>query len=155
MGSKKRVVNTKKKTVYIFFYEKVNILFCFLTAVSFNLLLEGGGVSTDEFVNLLASLEELEGGHGTDAEGSSDVFAFINIELEELDVLVGVFVGESFHGGGNHSARAAPGGESVDDGQFILGDGSVEFSLRLDNLDGHFVLCKKELKITVFLKFFE
>jgi len=53
--------------------------------------LEGLGVGTDNLSNLLAVLEEQEGGHGTDAELLGDLGELVDVDLEEacLSVLVG------------------------------------------------------------------
>lgn len=60
--------------------------------------LEGLGVGTDDLADLLAVLEQDEGGHGADAEFLGDLGDLVDIELVEAGV--GVRVGEPFFGGG-------------------------------------------------------
>jgi len=45
--------------------------------------LEGGGVGTDDGGDLLAVLEEHEGGHGTDAQLLGDLGELVNVNLVE------------------------------------------------------------------------
>lgn len=52
--------------------------------------LESLGVCADDLANLLAVLEEQEGGHGADAELLSDVWDLVYVELVEAGVGVGV-----------------------------------------------------------------
>jgi hypothetical protein len=47
-------------------------------------------VSANDLADLLAALEDDEGGHGADAELLRDVWDFVNVELDE--VYVGVLV---------------------------------------------------------------
>lgn len=60
--------------------------------------LEGLGVGTDDLADLLAVLEQDEGGHGADAEFLGDLGDLVDIELVEAGV--GVRVREPFFGGG-------------------------------------------------------
>jgi hypothetical protein len=48
--------------------------------------LEGLGVGADDLGDLLAVLEEQEGGHGADAEFLCDVGDLVHVELEEARV---------------------------------------------------------------------
>ena len=52
--------------------------------------LEGLGVGTDDLADLLAALEEQEGGHGADAELLGDIGDLVHVELVELGVGVGL-----------------------------------------------------------------
>lgn len=52
--------------------------------------LKGLGVGADDLTDLLAALEEQEGGHGTDAELLGDVGDLVDVELVELGVGVGL-----------------------------------------------------------------
>ena len=56
--------------------------------------LQGRGVGTDELVNLLAILEESEGGHGLDTELLGELGKLVDVELGEGNlVLEGSIVG--------------------------------------------------------------
>jgi len=44
-------------------------------------------VSTDKLINLDSVLEEKESGHGTDAQLSSNVRDFVDVQLEEFNTL--------------------------------------------------------------------
>lgn len=59
--------------------------------------LEGLGVGTDDLADLLAVLEQDEGGHGADAEFLGDLGDLVDIELVEAGV--GVRVREPFFWG--------------------------------------------------------
>lgn len=52
--------------------------------------LESLGVGTDDLGDLLAVLEQDKGGHGADAEFLSDIGDFVNVNLVEAGVGVGV-----------------------------------------------------------------
>lgn len=52
--------------------------------------LKGLGVGADDLTDLVAALEEQEGGHGTDAELLGDVGDLVDVELVELGVGVGL-----------------------------------------------------------------
>lgn len=56
--------------------------------LTFHLLGDGGleslGVGTNDLANLLAALEEQEGGHGADAELLCNVGDLVDVELVEL-----------------------------------------------------------------------
>ena len=55
--------------------------------------LKGLGVGTNDFSNLVASLEEDEGGHRADTEFLGDIGDLVNVELVEASI--GVCAGES------------------------------------------------------------
>lgn len=57
--------------------------------------LESLGVGTDDLSNLVAVLEEEEGGHGANAEFLCDVRDLVDVKLEEAGA--GVCAGESAH----------------------------------------------------------
>jgi hypothetical protein len=77
--------------------------------------LDGGGVGAADSgrVNLLAILEEEESGHGGDAVLGGDLGGLVDVDLVELDVLVGQ--AELLDLRGDGLAGAAPGGEEVDE----------------------------------------
>lgn len=52
--------------------------------------LESLGVRANDLADLLAVLEEQEGGHGADAELLRDIWDFVYVELVEAGVGVGV-----------------------------------------------------------------
>ena len=124
---KQKTKNNNAKPVTIFFF----------LLVSLNLFFELGGRSTDDFVDLLTTLVELEGGHGGDTLRLGDIVEFININLDDLD-FGGVVIRELVKGGGDHLARTAPSGEEVNDGELFAGDGLLEGFSRFDLLNGHF-----------------
>jgi hypothetical protein len=69
---------------------------CCLRNLCINVGLDGGleslGVGTDDLGNLVAVLEEEEGGHGANAEFLSNIGDLIDVELVEAGV--GVCAGE-------------------------------------------------------------
>lgn len=75
--------------------------------------LDSRGVSTLHLLLALTTLVEVEGGHGRDAVGSSDLGELVNVDLVELDV--GVGLAHLLDGGGDGLAGAAPHGVEVDD----------------------------------------
>ena len=75
--------------------------------------LDGRGVSTLDLLLALTVLVEVEGRHGRDTVGSSDVRELIDINLVELDA--GVGLAELLDGRGDGLAGTAPGGVEVDD----------------------------------------
>jgi hypothetical protein len=64
-----------------------------LAGASFDVLLDDSlqsfGVGPNDLLDLLAVLEEEEGGHGADAEALGDVGEFVDIEFIESGVCVG------------------------------------------------------------------
>lgn len=90
----------------------------------------------DDLLELLAVLEEEEGGDGGDAVLSREVAGLVDVDLEEDDV--GVLLGEGDELGGHHPAGAAPGGEEVDDDELAGSVGHLGVPLLLvvndDNL---------------------
>lgn len=75
--------------------------------------LNGGRVGTTDHLDLLAVLEEEEGGHSGNAVIGSDLAELVNINLVELDA--GVLHGETLDLRGNGLAGTAPLGEEVDE----------------------------------------
>lgn len=61
-----------------------------------NLLVEGredsSGVGTDDIANLLAVLEDNEGGHGADAKLLGEVGKMVDVELGEVDLVLELLV---------------------------------------------------------------
>jgi hypothetical protein len=89
--------------------------------------LESLGVGTDDLADLLAVLEEQEGGHGADVQFLGDIGNLVDVELEEGGVLVhaGVFC----DGGSDDLARTAPGGETVEDNDLVVFDSLIPLCL--------------------------
>lgn len=56
---------------------------------------QGRRVGTDDLVGLLAVLEDEEGGHGADAELLAEVGDLVDVDLDEVEVLVLLLVGEA------------------------------------------------------------
>jgi len=75
--------------------------------------LDTRGVGTTDSLNLLAVLEEEESGHSGDTVLGSDVSDLVDINLEELNVLVGD--AELLDLRADGLARTAPGGEEIDE----------------------------------------
>lgn len=102
-------------------------------------LLEGPLVGTDDLGDLLATLEEHESGHGTDAQLLSDVGDLVDVDLVKVHLLlVRVGLAELGDLGGDHLTRAAPGGEAVQDDQTVgwgLDDGGVEGGFAVDRVN--------------------
>ena len=84
------------------------------------------------FVELLAVLEEKESGHGTDTELGSNLGQLVDVDLVELGV--GVLVAELLDLGGDGLARTAPGSEAVNDDVAggLAKDLLVEFGLTVE-----------------------
>lgn len=83
--------------------------------------LDGRGVGTLDLLDALALVVEVEGRHGRDTVGSSNLGEVINVDLVELDVAVGL--AHLLDGGGDGLAGTAPGGVEVnDDGTGGFGD---------------------------------
>jgi hypothetical protein len=74
-------------------------------------------VRSNNLLNLLALLEEQEGGHGTDAEFLCDVVDLINVNLVEAGVFK--LLGHLGYLGRNDFARTAPGSEAVENDKGI------------------------------------
>jgi hypothetical protein len=90
--------------------------------------LQGGRVRTDNIGDLLAVLEEHEGGHGTDTELGGNVGELIDVDLVELGL--GVGLGELLNLGGDGLAGTAPRSKAVeDDGLLGVEDLLLELSL--------------------------
>lgn len=85
------------------------------------------GVGTTDDLDLLAVKEEEEGRHSGDAVLSGDIGEFIDVDLVELDVLVGL--AELLNGGGDGLARTTPVGEEVDNNG-LLGVGNLGLVVR-------------------------
>jgi hypothetical protein len=85
-----------------------------LSNVRFDSSLKGRRVGTNNFVNLLAVLEEHESGHSTDTELSSNFREVVNVDLVKLGVLELVLVAEALEDGRDSLARTAPGRGTVD-----------------------------------------
>lgn len=79
------------------------------------------GVGATDGVDQLAVLVEEEGGHSRDTVVSGDVGEVVDVDLVELDVVVGL--AELVDSGGDGLARTAPLSEEVDD-DGLLGVGN-------------------------------
>jgi hypothetical protein len=80
--------------------------------------LKGRRVGTNNFVNLLAGLEEHESGHSTDTEVSSNFSEVVDVDLVELGILE-IFLGaKALEDGRDSLARAAPDCGAVDNDWF-------------------------------------
>jgi hypothetical protein len=75
--------------------------------------LDGRGVGTLDLLLALTTVVEVEGRHGRDTVGSGNLGEVINVDLVELDV--GVGLAELLEGRGNGLAGTAPDGVEVDD----------------------------------------
>lgn len=75
--------------------------------------LDGRGVGTLDLLHTLTIVVEVEGRHGRDTVGSGNLGEFIDIDLVELDV--GVLLAELLEGRGDGLAGTAPDGVEVDD----------------------------------------
>jgi len=89
--------------------------------------LQSGRVGTDDLGDSVSVLEEQEGRHGSDAKFLGDVGDFIHVDLVEFGAreLLAVLLDD----GGDGLARAAPGGEAVNDNEVLCGainDGCLE-----------------------------
>lgn len=106
---------------------------------SVNSLLDGGSqrgwVGAHDLSDLLAALEDDEGGHSADAELLRDVGDLIDVHLDE--VCGGELLGELDDLRRDHLAGAAPRGEAVKDDDLIL-EGGGEFLFAGNVVDTHF-----------------
>lgn len=84
-----------------------------LSNVRFDSSLKGRRVGTNNFVNLLAVLEEHESGHSTDTQLSSNIREFVNVDLVKLSVLELFRGAEALEDGRDSLARATPGRGAV------------------------------------------
>lgn len=84
---------------------------------------EGLDMRAHDLADLLSVLEDHKGRHGADAEFLGDVGDFVDVELVEAGVRVGV--GELDDFGGDGFAGGAPGGHAVDDHEGRVGEGFV------------------------------
>ena len=75
--------------------------------------LDGRGVGTLDLLLALTTVVEVEGRHGRDTVGSGNLGEVIDIDLVELDV--GVLLAELLKGRGVGLAGTAPDGVEVDD----------------------------------------
>ena len=75
--------------------------------------LDGRGVGTLDLLHTLTTVVEVEGRHGRDTVGSGNLGEVIDIDLVELDV--GVLLAELLKGRGDGLAGTAPDGVEVDD----------------------------------------
>ena len=101
--------------------------------------LEGLGVCADDLGDLLAVLEQQEGGHGADAEFLRDVVRLVDVDLVELGLRV--LFGELGHRGRDGLARPAPRREAVEHHQRAVGefgDLRVKGGLVREVVDTHF-----------------
>ena len=89
-----------------------------------DLRLEAVEVGATDHVDLVAALEELEGGHGLDATVLSDLSSLINVNLHEDGVRN--LGRELLELGLDHLTRGAPGGGEVDDDELVLLEQLVE-----------------------------
>jgi hypothetical protein len=85
-----------------------------LSNVLFDGSLKRRRVGTNNFVDLLAVLEEHESGHSTDTELSSNVSELVDVDLVELGVLEFRLGAEFLEDGRDSLARTAPGCGAVD-----------------------------------------
>jgi len=95
--------------------------------------LEGGRVGADDLADLLAVLEDEEGGHGADRVLLGGLGDLVDVDLEEARV--GVVVREFDNLGSDDLAGTAPGGEEVDDHHAGLVEGGIEVGLRGEVVD--------------------
>jgi hypothetical protein len=89
-------------------------------------LLQGRGVGADELVDLLAVLEDDEGGHGADAELLGELGQGVDVELGEVDLVLELALGPLGDLGRDGLAGAAPRREGVEHHHLVLGDGLLE-----------------------------
>jgi hypothetical protein len=87
-------------------------------------------IRAHNFLNLLAVLEQQKRRHGSNVEFLRDIGHLVDVNLVEFDaVLVLVFGAHGGDLGGDHLARAAPGGEAVEQdevGRGAADDGGLE-----------------------------
>lgn len=90
-------------------------------------------VGTHDLLNLLAVLEDHEGGHGANTQLLSNIGNLINVDLVEFGI--GVLGSKLLDLGSNDLARAAPGGETIEDDDVLyVGDLLVEVGLAVFDL---------------------
>lgn len=84
--------------------------------------LEGLGVGTNDLLDSLTLVEEDEGGHGLDANLSSDLLLGVDVDLVEAELLTGGGVRDLLENGANDPAGTTPGGPEVDDDGLLTVD---------------------------------
>lgn len=77
-------------------------------------------IGADHLCDLLAALEEQEGGHGAYAQLGGDLGQLVDVDLVELGG--GVLLGELLDLGGDGLAGTAPRGEAVDHDELLAGN---------------------------------
>jgi len=102
----------------------------------FDSSLDSLGVSTDDFLDLFATLEQQKGGHGTDAVLGRDVVELVDVDLVEVDA--SILLGHRLNFGRDNLAGPAPGGKEIDHNQPGLPDNLCELLLRRNLAHGHF-----------------
>eukprot|EP00053_Salpingoeca_punica_P008611 m.77034 g.77034 ORF g.77034 m.77034 type:complete len:398 (-) comp14674_c1_seq9:234-1427(-) len=85
---------------------------------------EAALVSAGELANLLAVVEDLEGGHGGDLALLRGLGVGVDVDLEEVDA--GVLGGQALEDRADHAAGRAPGGGKVNDDLGVGGEGLLE-----------------------------
>lgn len=106
--------------------------------------LESRGVGTDDLLDLVAALEDDEGGHGADADLLGDLGLLVDVDLEEVDLLAGGGVRDLLEDGADGLAGAAPGRPEVDDGGLLAVDDLLELLVAGDCGDTHLGGCGVE-----------
>lgn len=93
----------------------------------------GVGATDGDVVDLLAVLEEQEGGHGGDAVVGGNIRELVNVDLVELHVLL--LGAKLLDGGGDSLAGSTPGGVEVDNDGLggLLDEGLPLLSARLSS----------------------
>ena len=77
-------------------------------------LFEGGpGLSAHDALDNLSALEDLHRGYSKNVVFDGEVWEFVNVELDDVD-LVGVCLGDGVENGGHRAARTTPGCPEVD-----------------------------------------
>ena len=92
--------------------------------------LNSGLVSAHHLANLGAVLEEEKGRHCADAQLLGEFGQLVDVDLVEAAVGIGFGHLNDFRG--NHFARAAPGGEAVDDNKRGFFDEFMKLSTAVD-----------------------
>lgn len=75
-------------------------------------------IGADDLTDLLAVLEEHEGWHGANVQLLGEVGNLVNVDLVEFG-LVFVLLAEEGDLGGDDFAGTAPGGETIEDDEFV------------------------------------
>lgn len=88
-------------------------------------------VGTTNSLDLLAVLEEEEGGHSRDAVLGSNLGQLVDVDLEELDFFVFRVNAQLLDLRGDGLAGATPLSEEVDQDGFVL-EGCIEFLLAMN-----------------------